>query len=381
MNNPFAQPQQTEVSSAAHRFPDVLASDPDLQRPPPQQQYQPQPQYQQQQYTGYQQQQPQQQQYLQPQSTGFNPYSNGGGGAPSSPYAAQVPGQPGGQYQSSYGYQPQPQQSYAADLDPYAHLGSLQQQGASSSSSGASGLAQGQGGSLLAVQQTQSHPRQYVSEQRGALMAWDDYAWKQLLSRLDALREAWETRVAGLRAAANSGADPTNVQQLQRRANEQVDGIHAAKMQLGEVQSGWRHSTDAASKARVREALNAGITSLPEYPPPVSPHELGGSFIHQAAKQGIMSQYGQPQQPQMTGYQQPQQTGYGAAGGGGAYGGMQPGYGGQQQQGAGGMYQQGQPTGYGGGAGGYGMQPQQTGYGQQYGQHGGGGYGGQGGYY
>jgi len=190
MNNPFAQPQQTEVSSAAHRFPDVLASDPDLQRPQPQQQ----PQYQQQQYTGYQQQQQPQQQYLQPQSTGFNQYSSGfgggggggGGGAPSSPYG-QGPGQPGGQYQPSYGYQPQPQQSYAADLDPYAHLGSLQHQGASSSSGGGPGLAQGQGqgqgGSLLAVQQTQSHPRQYVSEQRGALMAWDDYAWKQLLSR------------------------------------------------------------------------------------------------------------------------------------------------------------------------------------------------------
>lgn len=153
-------------------------------------------------------------------------------------------------------------------------------------------------------------------------------------------------------------------------------------MQLAVVKEGWRHSTDPASKARVREALNAGLSSLPEYPPPLSPEQLGGQY-HQRAwedqrKSGIMSGYGAGQmQSQPTGYgggggMQSQPTGYG----GGYGGGMQPqqtgyggagGYGGQQQQGY-----QSQQTGFGG------VQPQQTGYGafggQQQGYPGGGQY-------
>jgi len=42
-----------------------------------------------------------------------------------------------------------------------------------------------------------------------------------------------------------------------------TDSIHAAKMQMNEVKSGWKHSTDPASKARVREALNAGLSAMP----------------------------------------------------------------------------------------------------------------------
>jgi len=34
-------------------------------------------------------------------------------------------------------------------------------------------------------------------------------------------------------------------------------------MQMNEVKSGWKHSTDPASKARVREALNAGLSAMP----------------------------------------------------------------------------------------------------------------------
>ncbi|GAA5859485.1 hypothetical protein JCM1840_004636 [Sporobolomyces johnsonii] len=350
MNNPFAHQPQSVVDATAQRFPDVLASDPHLQQhqqqaysqPPPQQpQYQQQQQpYLQQQYTGF---QPQQQQ-LQPQQTGYPqqyalaPNQTGfGGGA--SPYgAAQGYGQPS----------PAPQMSYqTADLDPYATLGGLHQQQQSTSGSSSSG--QPAPGALLQVPQTQSHPRQYVQENKQGLMAWDEYAWKQLLNRLDALREAWESRKAGIKAAANQGADPTSVEQLQRQASEYVDSIHAAKMQLNEVKSGWRHSTDAASKARVREALNAGLSSLPDYPPPVAPEQLGGAFYRQASesyrKQSILSQFNAPSQPQYGGLQ-PQPTGYG----------MQP-----------------QPTGYGGG-----MQPQQTGYGMGMQQTGYGGMGGMG---
>lgn len=76
--------------------------------------------------------------------------------------------------------------------------------------------------SILQVTQTQSHPRQFVSENKAALMAWDDYAWKQLFTRVDALREAWEQRVAGIKAAANQGADPTSVESLKRDAESHV---------------------------------------------------------------------------------------------------------------------------------------------------------------
>lgn len=86
------------------------------------------------------------------------------------------------------------------------------------------------------------------------------------------------------------------------------------------------------SKARVREALNAGLAALPDYPPALGPDQVGGSFMQRAQedyrKQSIMSGFNpqqnqytpaqyQPQlQQQMTGYpmqqQQvlPQQTGY-----------------------------------------------------------------------
>ncbi|GAA5985933.1 hypothetical protein JCM10908_006338 [Rhodotorula pacifica] len=384
-NNPFAPPPQTEVSQAAHRFPDVLNQDPDLRHHQQQQQQQqvysqgqggyglapqqtammgyagqygaasPSPGPQQSQYYG---------QQLQPQQTGYTQmYSNSGYNQ--SPY-------------SSVG-QPQPQQPYYSDLDPYSSLGSSSFASPSSQSQQQQGSSSG---TLLAVQQTTSHPRDYVHENKAQLMVWDEYAWKQLFSRLDALREAWETRLAGLKAASSSGADPTAILSLRREAEDKIDGIHASKMQLDEVKSGWRHSTDVASKARVREALNAGLSSLPPYPAPLNPSQLGGSFIHHAQKETIMAQYtgfGQPQQqqqPQQTGYQQPQMTGYG--GGGGGYG-M-----------GGGMQQQQQMTGYGSGMGGMGgmggMQPQMTGYGNGGGMgYGGGaapGYGGpQQGYY
>ncbi|GAA5893621.1 hypothetical protein JCM6882_007863 [Rhodosporidiobolus microsporus] len=388
MNNPFAAPPRTQQTDAANRFPDVLNQDPDLQLPHYQQQ--PQQQYGQQyggyaqqqqpqlgiQTTGFQQQPHQQSSFLSPQGTGF--------GAPSPSY-----GGAGGYGGGGYG-QPSPQPAFnTSDLDPYASLGALSgPTGVSSFGGGGQPQQQQQGGAggggagatLLQVQQTQSHPRQFVQENKAQLMLWEEYAWKQLLGRVDALREAWETRKAGIQAAANQGADPTSADHLRKQADNYVDSCHAAKMQLDEVKTGWRHSTDAASKARVREALNAGLSSLPEYPPPLHPSELGGAFHRQAEqswqKNSIMSQFSagpsssyQQQQPQQTGYQQqgyggggmmqPQQTGYG---GGGGYGGMQ-----QQMQ--------PQMTGY--------MPQQQTGFGGQGGYGAGmGGYGGQqGGYY
>ncbi|KAG8681415.1 hypothetical protein FRC09_017504, partial [Ceratobasidium sp. 395] len=57
--------------------------------------------------------------------------------------------------------------------------------------------------------------------------------------------------------------------QMVKEAGDNVDTCHASEFQLREVQSGYRHSTDPASKHRVREALNAGLKTLPEFPPPL----------------------------------------------------------------------------------------------------------------
>ena len=75
----------------------------------------------------------------------------------------------------------------------------------------------------MQVQQTQSHPRQFVQENKQGLMSWDEYSWKQLFFRVDALREAWESRVLGIKAVGNQGsADPVNVEQLKREAESNV---------------------------------------------------------------------------------------------------------------------------------------------------------------
>ena len=48
-----------------------------------------------------------------------------------------------------------------------------------------------------------------------------------------------------------------------------ADTIAASSFQMQEVFSGYRQSGDVASKRRVREAINAALTSLPEWPQPL----------------------------------------------------------------------------------------------------------------
>lgn len=45
------------------------------------------------------------------------------------------------------------------------------------------------------------------------------------------------------------------------------DTIAAAHFQMKEVFGGYRQSTDAGSKKRVRDASNAALQSLPDWPP------------------------------------------------------------------------------------------------------------------
>jgi hypothetical protein len=58
------------------------------------------------------------------------------------------------------------------------------------------------------------------------------------------------------------------VLQILKEADGYVDTIAAAKFQMTEVQGSYRHSSDAASKRRVREATNAALQGLPEWPSP-----------------------------------------------------------------------------------------------------------------
>ena len=45
------------------------------------------------------------------------------------------------------------------------------------------------------------------------------------------------------------------------------DGIAAGLFQIKEAFAGYRQSMDQASKLRVREAANAALNSLPDWPP------------------------------------------------------------------------------------------------------------------
>ena len=48
-----------------------------------------------------------------------------------------------------------------------------------------------------------------------------------------------------------------------------TDSVAASSFQMHEVFTGYRQSGDLASKRRVREAINAALTSLPDWPPQV----------------------------------------------------------------------------------------------------------------
>jgi hypothetical protein len=85
--------------------------------------------------------------------------------------------------------------------------------------------------------------------------------------------------------------------QLLAEADMNIDQITASSLQFQEAE-GYQHSRDAASRNRVREALNAGLRSLPAWPEPL-----------QTSKGVTMDSDAQPplQMPMMLPQQQPQQ--------------------------------------------------------------------------
>ncbi|KZT72984.1 hypothetical protein DAEQUDRAFT_762353 [Daedalea quercina L-15889] len=207
-------------------------------------------------YTGVPQQQPPQQQY---------------GG-----YPASQPSQFGAGYQPAYAQQsPPPQQtpSYLPEFDPYAQGAGQQQQQQSYGGGGQPGFRP-------------PHPREYVQQHKQELEGWDTYAWKQVQNSFDSLKEAWgqrkreiEGRVramggAGLFGGGGYGGyyngaqqEAARLEQLVKQAETNFDSVAASSFQMHEVFTGYRQSGDLASKRRVREAINAALVSLPDWPP------------------------------------------------------------------------------------------------------------------
>ncbi|KAG5350879.1 hypothetical protein C0989_008913, partial [Termitomyces sp. Mn162] len=181
---------------------------------------------------------------------------------------------------------------YLSRFDPYASIG----QGWSGESQSQAPVQQNQsylqshGNSLVSSSTSSpsglSHPREYLRTHKTEIEAWDTYAWKQLLSSFDSLKEAWEGRAMDLEGKANQlstqlqtgnmGYHPAQVQQegvrlhgLHKEAKLHADSVAASAFQMQEVLDGYRQSSDVASKRRVREASNAAIQGLPDWPSPM----------------------------------------------------------------------------------------------------------------
>jgi len=185
-------------------------------------------------------------------------------------YPAPTPPQYGPGYQP--GYPPQQQNSqYLSEFDPYA-------QPSQSSFGGASGP--------VGAQPRPPHPREYVQQHKAELEVWDSYSWKQIQNSFDALKESWGARKRDIEGRARSlgGAglfggggyggmyggqaqELARLENLAKEAESNFDSVAASAFQMHEVFTGYRQSGDIASKRRVREAINAALTSLPDWPP------------------------------------------------------------------------------------------------------------------
>ncbi|OSD06591.1 hypothetical protein PYCCODRAFT_1464498 [Trametes coccinea BRFM310] len=178
-------------------------------------------------------------------------------------------------YQQGYpGQQQQQPSQYLAEFDPYA-----QSQGSQASAP----PPVGPGG-----QYNRQHPRQFVQSHKAELESWDSYTWKQAQNSFEQLKSAWEARKqeleARLRAMGGAGlfsgggyggmygGPAQQYAQLENMAKEaglHVDTVAAGAFQMQEVFTGYRQSSDIASKRRVREAINAALSSLPDWPQPL----------------------------------------------------------------------------------------------------------------
>ncbi|KAI0649093.1 hypothetical protein C8Q79DRAFT_903494 [Trametes meyenii] len=211
---------------------------------------------------------------------------NGAYGAARQPqpqYSSGYPGSPqyGQTYQQGYpGQQQQPQ--YLSEFDPYS-----QGQGVPTSGPG---VGAGQSTVQYGTGNRQ-HPRQFVQSHKVELETWDSYTWKQAQNSFEELKSAWELRKRELEARLNAlggaglfgsggggyggmygGGPAQQYAQLENMAKEaglHIDTVAAGAFQMQEVFDGYRQSNDIASKRRVREAINAALSSLPDWPQPL----------------------------------------------------------------------------------------------------------------
>ncbi|KAJ7650304.1 hypothetical protein FB45DRAFT_887541 [Roridomyces roridus] len=284
-NNPFAS------SDAQSRYPDLNAlHDPSAA-----------------QFTGWVQPggagfQNQQQQQFQPQQQPFNS-SYQQGFTPQSPSQFQPTSSFGQELRGSYGYlqgqnmaqspggaynpvqQQLSQSSYIAQFDPYASIGQGWDGGVPQQQQQAQGPTSPGGlftpTSTSATGQSQ-HPREYLRTHKAEVESWDPYAWKQLLNAVDALKGAWETRkkevegnITQLQQQAAYGGyyalqlqpEIARLQAMAKDAGTNSDSAAASSFQIHEMFTNYRQSSDLPSKNRVREASNAAIASMPDWPP------------------------------------------------------------------------------------------------------------------
>ncbi|KAI8980198.1 hypothetical protein BD414DRAFT_493924 [Trametes punicea] len=178
-------------------------------------------------------------------------------------------------YQPGFPGQQQPQQ-YLAEFDPYA-------QNQNGQAGGSTPLGAPSGG-----QYRRQHPREFVQSHKAELEVWDSYTWKQAQNSFEELKSAWEARKqeleARLRAMGGAGLfggagyggmyggaaqQYAQLENMAKEAGLHVDTVAAGAFQMQEVFAGYRQSSDIASKRRVREAINAALSSLPEWPQPL----------------------------------------------------------------------------------------------------------------
>ncbi|KAF7330552.1 hypothetical protein MVEN_02495100 [Mycena venus] len=321
MNNPYASSDFTAnnpfVSDPQSRYPDLNsppAHDPSSAQftnwlqpgahSPMGMQNQQQPPFQQQQFQQF---TPSPGGYL-PQQAGYGAPQSPSGFQPTSSFGQQLAGQVNG---SSYGYlqgqntavspgynpvqqQLQNNPGYIAQFDPYASIGQgwdgsmsqpqQPQQQQQQPQGQPSHMAQGvtSPGAFSTSPTGQMHPREYLRQHKAEVESWDTHAWKQLLGAFEALKDAWEARkkeiegnITQLQQQMQYGGyyagqiqqEIARLQAMTKECESTHDSVAASSFQMHEVFANYRQSADLASKRRVREASNAAITSLPDWPP------------------------------------------------------------------------------------------------------------------
>ncbi|TFK72885.1 hypothetical protein BDN72DRAFT_869285 [Pluteus cervinus] len=248
------------------------------------------------------QQQPQQQ-FVSPTATGlpFQPSRQVGGGSSYGYLTGQQPQQTG--YFPAQQQLQTPGYATVASLDPYSSIGqgwdgsNIQQQQQQQQQQPQRALSPTSFGIAQQQQQQQQHhvttsksatgelhPREYIRTHKAEVESWDTYAWKQLLGCFDSLKHVWERRRDELKVLVEQAKlqesqyaaagyftvqfqqEGARLQGLVKDAEANFDSVAASTFQMKEVFQGYRQSADLASKKRVREATNAALQSLPDWP-------------------------------------------------------------------------------------------------------------------